>query len=136
MMAEQAIPVAVALIVRNGCVLMGERRPDKVYPLHWEFPGGKLEAGETALQALRRELLEELSIEIEDAEEWFHEVATYSNGMTYDLCYFLVRSWNGGVLNNEFNRILWMSEEILPTLTHLTGNKNILERIQDEGIPR
>ncbi|HWF44363.1 MAG TPA: NUDIX domain-containing protein [Candidatus Kapabacteria bacterium] len=129
------ITVAVALIVRDGRVLMGERRPDKVYPLHWEFPGGKLEANETSYEALRRELHEELAIQIGHAEEWYAEIATYSNGMTYDLRYFLVRDWDGEIQNLEFNRLLWVSYEMLPTLTHLSGNQNILERIEREGIP-
>jgi 8-oxo-dGTP diphosphatase len=133
---QKPIEVAVALIVRDGSVLMGERRPDKVYPLHWEFPGGKLEANETPYEALRRELNEELSIEIEHAKECYAEIATYSNGVTYDIRYFLVHDWSGEIQNREFNRLLWVSNEMLPTLTHLSGNKNILERIEREGFPQ
>ena len=130
------ISVAVALLLKDGCVLMGERRTDKIYPLHWEFPGGKLEADETAVQALRRELREELDIDIMDAEEWFSEVATYSNGITYDISYFLVREWKGEVYNREFNQVGWINSELLPTLQHLSGNANILDRLSREGIPR
>src|ERR1039457_3254846 len=61
---RMSIAIAVALILKDGCVLMGERRADKGYPLHWEFPGGKLEFGEMDFDALRRELKEELSIEV------------------------------------------------------------------------
>jgi 8-oxo-dGTP diphosphatase len=129
------IKVAVALLLKDGCVLMGERRPEKVYPLHWEFPGGKLEDGETATEAMKRELQEELAIDIQDAEEFMSEVATYSNGMTYDIRYYLVRSWHGEVKNQEFHRVLWVSNEALPTLLHLSGNKNILDRFAHEGIP-
>jgi 8-oxo-dGTP diphosphatase len=129
------VQVAVALLLKDGCVLMGERRTDKVYPLHWEFPGGKLETGETPLDALRRELLEELAIQIQDAEEWMHEIATYSIGITYDVRYYLVRSWSGQLENREFHQIKWVSNEILPTLLHLSGNKNILDRLAHEGIP-
>lgn len=131
-----AIRVAVALLVKDGCVLMGERKPEKIYPLHWEFPGGKLEKGESALDAVGRELREELSIEIQNAEEWFSEIATYSNGITYDISFFLVRSWRGEIVNNEYHRIDWISEAVLPTLLHLTGNQRILERLQREGIPQ
>ena len=129
------IKVAVALLLKDGCVLMGERKPHKIYPLHWEFPGGKLEEGESHFEALRRELHEELTIEIADAEEWMSEVATYSNGMTYDIRYFLVRAWQHEIDNREFNQIRWVSNETLPTLLHLSGNKNILERLQQHGIP-
>jgi 8-oxo-dGTP diphosphatase len=129
------IKVAVALLLKNQCVLMGERRPTKVYPLHWEFPGGKLEDSESAPDALRRELREELGIEIQNTEEFMSELATYSNGMTYDIRYYLVRSWTGEITNQEFNSILWVSNETLPTLLHLSGNKNILERLFRDGIP-
>ncbi len=115
---------------------MGERRPEKVYPLHWEFPGGKLEPNEMPMEALRRELFEELGIVIGDAEEWFNEVATYSNGMTYDISYFLVRSWNGEIINREFSNIAWISKELLPNLLHLSGNERILTRLMREGLPQ
>ncbi|HZK75507.1 MAG TPA: NUDIX domain-containing protein [Candidatus Kapabacteria bacterium] len=132
---NEPVRVAVALLVKDGCVLMGERRPEKIYPLHWEFPGGKLEEGESAIEAVERELREELSIEIQGAEEWFSELATYSNGMTYDISFFLVRSWRGEIVNHEFHNIAWISRDILPTLLHLPGNRRILERLMREGIP-
>jgi 8-oxo-dGTP diphosphatase len=131
-----SIAVAVALILKDGCVLMGERRADKVYPLHWEFPGGKLELGETTIDALRRELNEELAIEITDAEYWMSEIAEYSNGMTYDISYFLVREWRGEISNvREFNQIEWVSKTKLPLRKHLSGNANVIERLEREGIP-
>lgn len=131
-----SVSVAVGLLLKNGCVLMGERRPDKIYSLHWEFPGGKLEANESTLDAVRRELREELGVEIQDMEEWFSEIATYSNGITYDISFFLVRSWHGEITNNEFHRLEWISEAMLPTLLHLSGNQRILERLMREGIPQ
>jgi 8-oxo-dGTP diphosphatase len=134
-MSHAIVRAAVALLVQDGSVLMGERRPDKIYPLHWEFPGGKMEAGETAVDALLRELHEELGIEIADAELWDSEIASYSNGMTYGISYFIVRSWKSEISNMEFNRVEWISNEVLPTLLHLSGNKAILERLILEGIP-
>jgi 8-oxo-dGTP diphosphatase len=134
-MNEKPICVAVALILNDGCVLMGERSPEKIYPLHWEFPGGKIERGETAIQALRRELHEELGIEVVDPELWDSNVALYSNGMIYAISYFLVRAWNGEIINREFNRIAWISSEMLPTLLHLSGNEAILQRLMQAGIP-
>jgi 8-oxo-dGTP diphosphatase len=136
MSANAPIGVAVALLLRDGCVLMGERKSEKIYPLHWEFPGGKIESGETAVDALRRELHEELAIEIVDAELYFSEVATYSNGITYSISYFLVRTWDGEITDLEFNRAKWISAKMLPNLLHLSGNKAILAKLMHEEIPR
>ncbi len=134
-MSAEPIAVAVGLLLNGGRVLMGERKAEKIYPLHWEFPGGKVEPGETPVEALLRELREELLIEILDADLWETEIATYSNGITYGISYFVVRAWEGDLQNQDFNRIEWISQETLPTLLHLSGNAAILERLMLEGIP-
>jgi len=59
------IQVACALIERDGLVFVARRGPDSSLPLKWEFPGGKIEPGETAVEALCRELREELSVSVE-----------------------------------------------------------------------
>ena len=56
------LQVVAAIIERDGSVLIGRRRPEQSHPLQWEFPGGKVEPGETPEQALARELGEELAI--------------------------------------------------------------------------
>ena len=114
---------------------MCQRRTDKSYPLHWEFPGGKVEAGETLMQALQRELLEELVITITDAEQWFEDVMTYSNGLTYHVTFFLVRKFEGELINTEFNEIGWFTAPELDFIQQLSGNLNILEKIAEEGLP-
>jgi 8-oxo-dGTP diphosphatase len=65
------VRVAVAVLQRpDGRVLLAQRLPGTPYPGYWEFPGGKLEAGESAPAALARELDEELGIEIERTAPW------------------------------------------------------------------
>ena len=113
-----------------------QRPKSKIYPLHWEFPGGKVESGESLEDALKRELREELGIQSEVAERWFEEIATYDNGLTYAITYFLVRSFSLEPQNLEFNDIRWFTSETLPDALHLTGNARILERIYAEGIPK
>ena len=67
------VEVAAAVIERpDGSFLMARRPEGKVYAGWWEFPGGKVEAGETARHALDRELREELGIEVESAVPWLN----------------------------------------------------------------
>ncbi len=131
----EAIPVVVALLLRDAKVLMGKRKPHKIYADHWEFPGGKVESGETLHDALARELKEELSISIDDSEEWFRETAQYADNMTYDIHYFLVRSFSDTLEDKEFAEVDWFGLSELPLLQHLTGNDRILQRIYAEGLP-
>jgi 8-oxo-dGTP diphosphatase len=58
------IPVVCAVIEREGCVLIAQRPPDKLMPLKWEFPGGKVEPGEDPAAAIIREIREELGCEV------------------------------------------------------------------------
>ena len=65
------IPVVAALLQdADGYILLGRRPPTKPLPMRWEFPGGKVEPGETPLEALARELLEELSIRVIPEKKW------------------------------------------------------------------
>ncbi len=129
------IPVVTALIIKDNKVLMCQRRADKSYPLHWEFPGGKVESGETLLQALQRELQEELVISISEAGQWFEDTMTYSNGLTYHVTFFHVGVFQGDLVNTEFNEIGWFTAAELDFIQQLSGNLNILEKIAEEGLP-
>ena len=68
---EQPIDVAVGILMRpNGDVLLGQRPAGKPYAGYWEFPGGKVEAGEAIFSALQREFVEELGVQIDSATAW------------------------------------------------------------------
>ena len=68
---KRQINVVGAIIVKNGKILCAQRGYDKSLAGFWEFPGGKIESGETATQALKREIREELLFEISDEPEKF-----------------------------------------------------------------
>ena len=74
---ERMNRVAVGIIVKDGQLLACQRRRNGRYPLKWEFPGGKIERGETAREALVRELREELSINTLVEKEFFRQEWTY-----------------------------------------------------------
>lgn len=83
-MDKPHIRVVAAEIERGGRYLITQRRPEATMPLLWEFPGGKVEAGETDVQALARELLEEMGIWVEVGEQSLHLSHEY-DAYTLDL---------------------------------------------------
>src|SRR5277367_2847227 len=101
--------VVAALILRGTEVLVCQRRPDQPMSLKWEFPGGKIEAGETAEQALTRELDEELGIAAVIGPRVAQIRHRYRNGGTIDLQFFCVRDFTGELDNRIFNEICWAS---------------------------
>src|SRR5690242_3867512 len=94
--------VVVGLILRGEEVLICQRRPDQPLASKWEFPGGKIEPGETAEQALRRELTEELGIEAIIGTRVAHVRHNYRSGGAVDLQFFLVRDYSGQIENLIF----------------------------------
>jgi 8-oxo-dGTP diphosphatase len=107
-MPEKIIDVAVGVLLRpDGTVLLGNRPPDKPWPGWWELPGGKLEPGETVLQALARELREELGIEVTASTPWVTYVHEYPT-TTVRLAFCRVTGWNGEPKGLEGQELRWI----------------------------
>ncbi|MFY7942876.1 MAG: NUDIX domain-containing protein [Burkholderiaceae bacterium] len=116
----ERVPVEVAvgvLIDREGQFLLTSRPQGKVYEGYWEFPGGKLEAGETVEQALRRELQEELGITIACATLWKVEVMDYPHARVR-LHFCKVFEWSGELQMREQQSMAWqqLPVEVTPVL--------------------
>ena len=117
MSVSARVPVDVAvgvLIDAEGRFLMTSRPAGKVYAGHWEFPGGKLEAGESVAQALRRELNEELGIDIGEANPWQVEIVDYPHALVR-LHFCKVYQWSGDFEMREGQAMAW---EQLPVQVH------------------
>ncbi|MEO8168031.1 MAG: (deoxy)nucleoside triphosphate pyrophosphohydrolase [bacterium] len=124
--------VAVGIILKDGQVLACQRKRDATYPLKWEFPGGKLEPGESAEQALVRELHEELGIEANIQREFFRQEWVYGegkDGRSFRVFYFLVDNFSGEPVNLAFEQILWTTAHHLQTLDILEGNREAVDRL-------
>ena len=104
--------VAVGILIRDedDALLLSTRPEGKPYAGYWEFPGGKLEVGETVEQALRRELHEEIGIVIAAAEPWRVELVDYPHALVR-LSFCKVRAWTGQLEMREGQRFAWASEE-------------------------
>jgi len=101
------VDVAVGVLLREDkSFLLTSRPAGKAYAGYWEFPGGKLEAGETVEQALRRELQEELGIEIGDAVPWKVEMVDYPHALVR-LHFCKVIKWSGALQMREEQSFAW-----------------------------
>lgn len=104
---RKVVDVAVGVLLRpDGDFLLTSRPPGKVYEAYWEFPGGKLEAGETVEQALRRELHEEIGITIGAAQPWKVELVDYPHALVR-LNFCKVFDWSGELHMREGQLFAW-----------------------------
>jgi 8-oxo-dGTP diphosphatase len=112
------VQVAVGVLVRDdGAFLLTSRPQGKVYEGYWEFPGGKLEAGETVEQALRRELQEEIGITIDGCEPWKTERIDYPHALV-QLNFCKVTQWSGELQMREAQQFAWqqLPVQVTPVL--------------------
>ena len=104
------IDVVAAYIRKNGTVLICQRGTQKARPLKWEFPGGKVEAGETKAEALTRECQEELRIELAIGQELADVIYDYPD-ITVHLTLLDATIQNGFPIKTEHNDLQWVSPE-------------------------
>ena len=133
--ASPRTDVAVGILIRDdGALLLTSRPEGKPYAGYWEFPGGKLEAGETVEQALRRELDEELGIIIGAAEAWKVTEHDYPHARVR-LHWCKVRDWSGAFEMREAQQMAWQHWPI-DVRPVLPGALPVLQWLADErGVP-
>ena len=103
------VDVAVGVLLQaHGHFLLTSRPEGKVYAGYWEFPGGKLEAGESVEQALRRELQEELGITIGAAQVWKTQMVDYPHALVR-LHFCKVWDWQGELQMREAQSHAWQT---------------------------
>lgn len=106
---RKVVEVAVGVLIRaDGQFLLTSRPAGKVYEGYWEFPGGKIEAGETLEQALRRELQEEIGVTIGAAQPWRTELVDYPHALVR-LNFCKVYDWQGDLVMKEGQQYAWQS---------------------------
>jgi 8-oxo-dGTP diphosphatase len=113
--------VAAAVIERDGRVLICQRKGGR-HALKWEFPGGKVEAGETPQIALARELREELALDARIGDEIHRHQVRYGNGPLISLTFYRVTEFSGEPENLQFAQIVWEERRKLPEYDFLEGD--------------
>ena len=123
------VEVVAAVIERGGLILIGQRKPRGRHGLKWEFPGGKVEAGEESRAALVRELREELGIEARIGGESERYDFRYSAGNVTRLIFFHVTEFTGEPVNLDFAQIAWVNRKELPDYDFLEGDVAFVRRL-------
>ncbi len=118
--------VVAALILRGGELLICQRRADQPMAHKWEFPGGKIEAGETPEAALARELDEELGIHAQIGSRIARIRHTYRSGGAVDLQFFVVHQFEGELTNNIFQAMQWCALKDLPSFDFLAADRDLV----------
>jgi 8-oxo-dGTP diphosphatase len=123
--------VVAALMVREGRVLICQRTEMQAFALQWEFPGGKVEAGEELTAALVRELREELGIDAVVEREIASVRHQYAEGLGVELHFFLVREFAGEIENRIFREVRWESLAALEAESFLEADREIVLRLKN-----
>lgn len=123
--------VAVGILVQpDGQFLLTTRPPGKSYAGHWEFPGGKFEAGETVEEALTRELHEELGIHVQHIERWREQMVDYPHALVR-LHFCKVTRWQGELVMREGQQFAWQRLPVAVTPV-LAGTVPVLQWLSEK----
>ena len=121
--------VVAAVIERYGAILICQRKAGQKHALKWEFPGGKVELGETPIAALGRELEEELGIRAQIGPEIANYSYAYPGKDPIQLIFFRVTDFAGQIENRVFERICWESRGRLPGYDFLEGDVDFVRAL-------
>ncbi|MCW5978944.1 MAG: (deoxy)nucleoside triphosphate pyrophosphohydrolase [Bryobacteraceae bacterium] len=121
--------VVAAVIEQDGRLLICRRKQGARHPLKWEFPGGKVEPGESPRAALKRELEEELAIRATIGREIVRYEHQYPRRRPILLIFFRVARFEGVMRNNQFEEIRWEKAGELPQYDFLDGDLDFIRRL-------
>jgi 8-oxo-dGTP diphosphatase len=121
--------VTAGILTEGDRVLICQRRAGARFGLKWEFPGGKVEDGESPEACLRRELLEELSIEAEVGPEIYRTEHRYPDGFAVRLLFYRILRYSGTPTNHAFERIVWARMTELSSYDFLEADRKLVERM-------
>lgn len=125
---KEIFVVAGILFDHDKSILLSQRSAQKSFPLQWEFPGGKIEEGENSVGALKRELFEELNIEI-DKIKLFDSVVHEYELFRANIEFFLINEWSGKLINKEGQNLHWKKLNDLSGLKILDADVPVINKL-------
>jgi 8-oxo-dGTP diphosphatase len=131
---ERIIWVTAGVIRQGEKLLVCQRKAGSPFALKWEFPGGKLEPGESPEGCLQRELREELGIEATVGPEIFRTDFRYPNGFAVRLLFFRVDDFRGIPENLAFEQIAWVDLAELSQYDFLEADQSFIQRMQQNEV--
>jgi mutator protein MutT len=129
-MSECRIEVVAGVIIRDGCVLVCQRPPGGHHAGKWEFPGGKVEPSESLERALRRELHEELNIDVKAGPVLWSTEHQYPGRGRFTLTFFLVCEYEGVPADGAFTAVRWAPISRLSQYDFLEGDREFVEQLE------
>jgi 8-oxo-dGTP diphosphatase len=135
-MTASRAPIAVVagILIEGGKVLVSQRLPGQAFPLEWEFPGGKVEPGETSAVALAREFREELGIDVEAlGGEPFGTIRYRSpGGRDVEVRFYRARRCGGEPEPLEVADVRWVAGKDMEAMPFIPHNREIVKRLREE----
>jgi 8-oxo-dGTP diphosphatase len=123
------LEVVAGILERDGRILICRRTAEQAHPLKWEFPGGKVEPGETPQAALARELHEELDITGAESEEITRYEFAYPGKNPIQLIFLRVTRFDGEPRNLIFHEMRWEPPNRLATFDFLEGDRDFIRAL-------
>ena len=126
------VKVVACIFIKQKKFLISSRPKDKSFSGFWEFPGGKIEKGETKIKALEREIYEELSVKINKETTFFFEkYLVEMDEIKIEINFFICEKWYGKFYPMEKQEIRWIEKKQIKDFIFLKSNSKILKLIEN-----
>ena len=127
------LKVAIGVVQNDANQFLMSTRTSGPYAGFWEFPGGKIEYGETNRVALKRELMEELGLDTEVGKKLMRNLHRHGNTI-YDINFYKIKYFFGEIKQNVHDDIKWVSIEHLLNFNFISGDISFINKLMKENI--